>query len=169
MPRNSPHVECVGMPRNAPQVCGATACKLTDSAPIKLSGAGMALLIGMVELLHFEMPVNHAVFRPTGQVSMERAVELVTTAIDFARARGVRKLLVDVSNLTGFEPPSVVERYFFVHEWARAAGGIVCVALVTTPQMLDQQRFGRTVAENVGFTADAFTTEEDALIWLQGR
>jgi hypothetical protein len=124
--------------------------------------------VGMVELLHFEMPVNHAVFRPSGQVSIEQLVELVMTAIDFARVRGVRKLLVDVSNLTGFEPPSVIERYFFVHDWARAAGGVVRVALVTTPEMLDPQRFGRTAAENIGFTANAFTAEEDALIWLHG-
>src|SRR5882672_6835216 len=123
------------------------------------------MLVGMAELLHFEMPVNHGVFRPTGQVSIEQLVELVTTAIDFARAHGVRDLLVDVSNLTGFEPPSVTDRYFFIHEWARAAAGVIRVAVVARPEMIDPQKFGTTVAVNVGFTADAFTTEEEALIW----
>jgi hypothetical protein len=125
------------------------------------------MLVGMVELSHFEMPVNHAVFRPTGQVSIERFVELVTTAIDFARARGVRDLLVDVSNLTGFEPPSVTDRYFFIHEWARAAGSFVRVAVLARPGMIDPQKFGTTVAANVGFTAEVFKAEEDALSWLQ--
>jgi hypothetical protein len=30
-------------------------------------------------------------------------------------------LAPDVSNLTGFEPPSIVDRHFFVLDWARAA------------------------------------------------
>jgi hypothetical protein len=93
--------------------------------------------VGMVELLHFEMPVNHAVFRPTGQVSKERAVELMTTAIDFARKRGVQNFLVDLSNLTGFEPPSIADRYFFVHEWSRASGGRVRVAFLARSEMID--------------------------------
>src|SRR5690242_4290698 len=110
--------------------------------------------VSMVELLHFEMPVNHAVFRPTGQVSIEQAVELVTTAIDFARKRGVRDLLVDLSNLIGFEPPSVADRYFFVHEWSRASGGRVRVAFLVRPEMIDPQKFEHTVAANIGFIAE---------------
>src|SRR5690348_17542653 len=33
------------------------------------------------------------------------------------RKRGVRDLLVDLSHLTCFEPPSVADRYCLVHEW----------------------------------------------------
>ena len=116
---------------------------------------------------HFEILKERAVFRPTGQVSIEQAVELVTSAIAFARSLHIQKLLVDASNLTGFEPPAIAMRYFFVHEWARAAEGGVRVALVTRPEMIDPRKFGITVAANRGFTADAFTTEEDALIWLE--
>src|SRR5262245_47537520 len=122
----------------------------------------------MSNLGHFEILKERAVFRPTGQVSsMEQAVELVTAAITFARSLHIRKLLVDISNVTGFESPDVVSRYFYIHEWARAAGGLVRVALVARPEMIDPRKFGSTVAANVGFIADVFTTEEEALNWLQ--
>ncbi len=124
------------------------------------------MLKGMTDLEIFE---DYAVFRPTGQVILERAIEMVTTAIAFARARRIGKLLVDGSSLTGYGPPSIAERYFFIHDWARAAAGAVRVAFVTKPEMIDAQKFGRTVAANVGFIADAFTTEEEARAWLKVR
>ncbi|HEU0175155.1 MAG TPA: hypothetical protein VFV58_12920 [Blastocatellia bacterium] len=116
---------------------------------------------------HFEILKDHAIFRPAGQVSIEQAVELVTAAITFAHSRHIRKLLIDVSNLTGFKPPGVAMRYFFIQDWARAAAGSVRVALVSRPELIDHQKFGATVAANRGFTADAFLTEQDALTWLE--
>jgi hypothetical protein len=116
---------------------------------------------------HFEILKDHAVFRLTGQVSLERAVEMVTDAIAFARAHRVRKLLIDITNLTGFESPDVITRYYAIHEWARAAMGSVRVALVARPEIINHRKFGTTVAENIGFKADIFTTEENALIWLE--
>lgn len=115
---------------------------------------------------HFEILKERAVFRPTGQVSIGQMTELVATAIDFARSINIRKLLVDITNLTGFEPPDLGLRYFIIHEWARAAGRTVRVALVVRPEMIDHKKFGTTVAENLGFVADGFTTEEAALTWL---
>jgi hypothetical protein len=123
-------------------------------------------VINMGELEHFVIRDGYAVFRPTGQISIEGAVDLVTRAIAFARERKIQKLLINISNLTGFESPSVARRYFFVHDWARAAAGVVCVALVTGPEMVDRKKFGVTVAANFGLAGDVFTTEEEALIWL---
>lgn len=116
---------------------------------------------------HFEILNERAVFRPRGQVSIEQAVELVTAAIAFARSLHIQKLLVNASNLSGFEPPDIAMRYFIIHEWARAAAGGVRVAFVAIPEMIDARKFGTTVAANMGFTAHAFTSEEDALIWLE--
>jgi hypothetical protein len=98
---------------------------------------------------------------------------MVTEGIAFARSLDIRKLMVDISNLEGFEPPGVVLRYFLIHEWARAAGRAICVALVTKPEMVDSEvvdprKIGTAVAAEIGFTADVFTTEEDALNWLGG-
>ncbi|HKQ75272.1 MAG TPA: hypothetical protein VJ810_16355 [Blastocatellia bacterium] len=98
-------------------------------------------------------------------------MELVTEGIAFARSLGVRKLLIDITNLEGFEPPGVVLRYFLILEWARAAGRSVCVALVIGPEMVDSERadprkVGTVIAAEIKFTADIFPTEEDALRWL---
>src|SRR2546430_1930610 len=100
----------------------------------------------MSEPERFEMVEDLAVFRPTGHVSLDQAVQLVTSAITFAREQHVRKLLVVTSGLTGFEPPTVSMRYFFVQEWARAADGVVRVAFVARPEMIDPEKFGITVA-----------------------
>ena len=121
----------------------------------------------MSKLEHFEILKERAVFRPTGQVSIGQAAELVATAIGFARSINIRRLLVDITNLTGFDPPDLALRYFIIHEWARAAERSVRVALVARLEMIDQQKFGSIVAANIGFVADAFTTEEEALTWLR--
>ena len=97
---------------------------------------------------------------------------MVTQGIDFARALDVRKLLVDLTNLVGFEPPGVVLRYFIIHQWARAARGKVCIALVSRPEMIDSEKveprkIGRTIGAEIGLTVDIFTTEEDALRWFE--
>ena len=116
---------------------------------------------------HFEVLDDHAVFRPTGQVSLEHAVHLVTSAITYAREQELRKLMVVTTGLTGFDSPDITTRYFFVHEWARAAGGRVCVVMVARPEMIDPQKFGVTVAGNAGLTAEVFESEEEARAWLQ--
>ena len=123
---------------------------------------------------NFEIKTGYAVFRPTGQVSIGQAVQLITEAIDFARSLNVNKLLVDITNLVGFEPPGLILRYFLIQEWARAAGKMVCLALVTRPEIMDTKivdprKIGTTVAAEIGFTADIFTDEQDALEWLEGR
>jgi hypothetical protein len=65
-----------------------------------------------MELEHFEIPENYAVYRPTGEVTLERAVEMVKDAITFAREHHIRNLLVNASNLTGYEPPDIVRGTF---------------------------------------------------------
>jgi len=117
---------------------------------------------------HFEMAEEHAVFRPTGQVSLDQARQMMISAVAFAREQNIRKLLVVVSGLTGFAPPSIVWRYYFMQEVARASGGSVRVAMVARPEMIDPEKFGVTVAANAGLIADIFTSEEEALAWLQG-
>ena len=127
----------------------------------------------MDKLKNFEAQKGHYVFRPSGRVSIGQAVEMVSEGIAFARSLNIQKLLVDVTNLEGFEPPGVVLRYFLIHEWARAAGRTVCVALVTRPEMVDSKmadprKIGTAIATDIGFTADIFTAEEGASNWLEG-
>jgi len=39
---------------------------------------------------------------------------------------------------------------------------------VARPELIDPEKFGRTVAANIGFATEVFTTEQEALLWLQG-
>jgi len=62
---------------------------------------------------------------------------------------------------------SIVDRYYFIADWAKASERLVCTALVARPEMIDYRKFGVTVAANRGFTADIFASEDEALVWLQ--
>lgn len=115
----------------------------------------------------FEMVGEVAVFRPTGEVSLEEAVQLVTTAITHARDRRIRRLMAVVTNLTGFESPDLGQRYWMVNEWAMAANGTLSLAVVAKPEHIDPQRVGALIAEQAGFTSYAFESEKEALAWLQ--
>jgi hypothetical protein len=121
----------------------------------------------MSELQDFEIVGDHAEYRPTAELALAQAIQLITSGIAFARERQVKKLMVVTLGLAGFQPPNVIQRYYFVHEWAKAAGYSVRVAIVAHPEMIDPQKFGVTVARNIGFASDVFTSEEEALTWLR--
>ena len=114
----------------------------------------------------FKIMGDYAVFRPSGQVTLDDAVEMVTAAIGFARTQNIPKLLVIISGLTGFDPPAVSTRYFYFKKWAAASGGAVRVALVDRPEMIDPQKFDVMVAANSGLISEVFTSEDEALAWL---
>ena len=82
---------------------------------------------------HFEIMEDHAVFRPIGQVSLEEAVQLITSALVYAREQHIKKLLVVTTGLTGFKPPSLSDRYFYIREWVarRTGAGLRCVCRQT--------------------------------------
>jgi hypothetical protein len=119
--------------------------------------------------VRLEQKDGYALFRAAGNMSLDRAVRMVTDAIVAAREASVGKLLVDIRGLTGLEPPGLGRRYLFVNEWARAAQSSVIIALVAERRMVDPNKYGVTVAHHAGLLADVFTTEEAALTWLRGR
>ena len=121
----------------------------------------------MSELQDFEIVGDHAEYRPIGELALGQATELITSGIAFARERQVKKLMVVTLGLAGFQPPNVIERYYFVHKWAKASDYFVRVVMVAHPEMIDPQKFGVTVATNIGFISDVFTSEEQALAWLR--
>ena len=121
----------------------------------------------MSELQGFEIVGDHAEYRPIGELSLARAIQLISSGIAFAREREVKNLMVVTFGLTGFQPPHVIERYYFVNDWAKASGYSVHVAVVTYPEMIDPEKFGVTVATNIGFVSDVFTSEEEASTWLR--
>src|SRR5258705_11713391 len=61
--------------------------------------------IPMSELQYFKTMGDYAEYRPTGHVSQSQMVQLVASALAFAREQHIGKLLVVTSGLTGFRPP----------------------------------------------------------------
>ena len=116
---------------------------------------------------YFEILEDHAVFRPTGQVSLEQAVDMITSALVFAREQHIKKLLAVTTGATGFKPPCLSDRYFIVRKWANAAQRKICVAVVARPEMIDFENIGVIAGQNVGLRCNVFASEEDAMVWLK--
>ena len=102
-------------------------------------------------------------------MSLAEAVACVDAALAYARAQGIKELLVNGILVTGFEPPSLSERYFFVEKWALTARGALRVAMVVRPEMIDPEKFGVTVAFNRRLIADVFVDEGAGVEWLDRR
>jgi len=82
---------------------------------------------------------------------------------------GIDKLLVDITGITGVEPPGVNARLWLMGEWARAGRSSVRAAIVVRPEFIDPDRFGVIAGMNAGFISNVFETEAQALDWLLGR
>src|SRR5437660_1563157 len=81
-------------------------------------------------------------YRPQGHVSLVVGVEMITAAITHCRDRKISKLLVDVTELTGYPNPTLADRFWMVQDWAHAAQGELIVALVTLPAYIHPGKFG---------------------------
>ena len=97
---------------------------------------------------------------------MQKGINLVTLAITYAREQQIKNLLVDTLGLTGFEPPTTLERFTLGGQFARAAQGAVKVAFIARAELIDPPKFGLTVARNRGMIGEVFTDEAEALAWL---
>ena len=105
-------------------------------------------------------------FRPCGKSSLVEAVDLISCSIASCRARKIQKLLVNATGLTGISAPTLVDRFLMIEAWALEAKGVVMVALVIQPEYIEPRKFGSKVAEHLGWMAEVFSSEMDALEWL---
>jgi hypothetical protein len=111
---------------------------------------------------------GYAVCRIVGTLALEAAAAAVTEAIELCHQHQVKRLLIDGTALTGVKPPSMIERYGIVSQWAMVTKGIK-IAFVTRPEMLEPTKFGITVAANRGLQINGFISETEALVWLLGQ
>lgn len=114
----------------------------------------------------FEMKAGYASFRPVAKTTLAEAIELVYRAILFSREQQIKRLFVDTTNLTGFGPPKIFERFFLGERLAAAAQGRLKLAMLARPEMIHPEHFGVLVARNRGLYADVFSSEAEALEWL---
>ena len=107
-----------------------------------------------------------AVFAPSGDVALEKAVAMISDAIIFCREKGITGLLIDARELRGFPHPTVVDRYWFIRKWAEDSQHKVVISMISRPEMIDPEQIGITIASNAGLTANVFDNEADARDWL---
>jgi hypothetical protein len=123
----------------------------------------------MNTLANFEQVGKRGFYRPDGNVTFERAVDLVGEAMRLARTLGLQDLLVNTTGFTGFQSPSIFARHALAVIWAQSAGSGLIVAIVARPEFIDPQKIGVLMAQNRGASGDVFTTEAAALAWLDAR
>ena len=123
----------------------------------------------MNTLAHFEQVGKRGIYRPLGNVTFERAVDLVAEAMRLARSLGLQELLVNTSGFTGFSAPSIFARHALAVKWAESAGAGLIVAMVARPELIDPEKIGVLMAQNRGAMGDVFTSEVAALAWLDAR
>ena len=110
-----------------------------------------------------------AVFRPAPVELLREAVDLVEQAIDAARRQRCISLLVVYEAPGGFAPPSLALRQDIMRRWARAADGVLRIAMVLPARYIDEERFGVAAALNYGLSSSVFTTEAEARAWLDAH
>ena len=117
--------------------------------------------LGMI----IDVTESRASYRPIGTVSLATAVDMVSEAIVYARGNASR-LMVNVSALRGFAPPTIDERYGLAERWAAAANGRLRLAVVATAKMIHPQKVGITFAATHGLVSGVFVSEAEAIAWL---
>lgn len=105
-------------------------------------------------------------FRPTARVSLDAAIEMVTDVLVYVREQSIKEVLANGQGLTGFDSPTLSERFFLAEKWAAAAAGAVRLSVCIHAHMIDPEKFGMTVANNRGLVSDVFDNEADAIAWL---
>ncbi|MBS0195092.1 MAG: hypothetical protein JSR34_12720 [Proteobacteria bacterium] len=123
----------------------------------------------MTDLLEerFSFIDDIAVVRLAGAMSGQHAIHWVGECLAWARQRRYRRLMVVLTDATGFAAPSLALRVEMIREWAGAAAHEVAVAMVCRPEFIDPQKFGIAVAAGFGMVANVFSDADEALAWLR--
>lgn len=111
---------------------------------------------------------GYAVHRPTSDAPVPRLIDDLLAGLAWCRDHGVPRLLADVRGVRRFEALDTTTRFQLGKRAAELASGKVRVAMVLTPEQIDPERFGESVARNRGLDVDLFTNEVEALGWLVG-
>lgn len=117
----------------------------------------------------FTVVGHRGLYRPQEEVTLEQAIALLGKATEHAHSLGLRELLLNGSGFTGYQQPSILDRYQFISTLANIAAGAMRIAIVLPEQVIDPQRFGTLVATNRGLDANVFNNEEAAVAWLDGQ
>lgn len=109
---------------------------------------------------------GHGCFRPVGEWTLDAVTSAISDIIAYCRENEIRTLLVDVSVTSGFNSPTIAERFSFITKWAESSAGQVTISMVARPEMILEDKFGVLIAANRGLVSDAFTNFDEAIGWL---
>lgn len=123
--------------------------------------------LSATDLVAFEPGDGHAVFRLTGEHTLAGGVERIRAAIAQARAQRLSKLMIVITDTTGYDVPSLSMRLVMMRSWADAADGLVRAVIVCRSEFIDPHKFGIMMAANFGMTANVFDNEAEAVAWLR--
>src|SRR5688500_504184 len=114
---------------------------------------------------------GYATYRPRGRYTFDQTVGMIDKALVYCRDSGIRGLLVNISEVTGFPPPTTIQRLDFASKWADTAGGKVALSLIARPELIDPDKIGVTMARNRGLFSDVFSSdsEPEAIEWILAR
>lgn len=118
---------------------------------------------------YLTMEGEYALLCPRGNATLEDAVARISSAIEFCREQKIRKMLIDITGLTGLRVPNVIDRFWAVRDWAESARGAVMIAMIAPPELIDSRKFGATVAHNLGLRVEHFKSRQLALDWLRSE
>ena len=111
---------------------------------------------------------TRAFYRPVLSAGFHDTLRLCMAAVTWAREQGCVDMLVNVRGISGLEFITAFMRYEVAVSWAQSAGDMR-VALVVPDEIMDPNKFALLMAQNRGVNGDAFTTEADAMQWLNAR
>jgi hypothetical protein len=120
----------------------------------------------MGKLAHFKLEKGYAVFCPVGEVSFDEMADLISRAVIVCRKQKIEKLLIDSTQLSGFQLPEISERFNLAEQIARDAASLVKIAHVADPEWVRSGKFGVLVSKNRGLDAEIFHSTSTALEWL---
>jgi hypothetical protein len=115
---------------------------------------------------YLTIEAEYALLCPRGNATLEDTVARISSAIEFCREQKIRKMLIDITDLTGLRVPTVIDRFWAARDWAESARGAVMIAIIARPELIDARRFGITAAQNLGLRVEHFESRQLALDWL---
>ena len=104
----------------------------------------------------FERIDGIAIGRLTGQYTYPSGVHLLRDAIAQAREQSISRLMLVITETTGYEVPSLSMRLGMMREWAEAANGFVRLVIVCRPEFIDPNKFGVTMAAQLWHAGRGF-------------
>ena len=116
-----------------------------------------------------ELRDNYVLFSCYGTFSNDALLNVYEAALDFAENKGLKAILVDISDLDG-ALPTTMERYNHGVTVARMQlkhDKRIFIAVVGKEPIIDPQRFGEIVAVNRGAYCKVFIDIDDAITWLE--